>query len=667
MIATKKEVKGYIYEKDYAWDKKYGDTKEQAFETIKALIVQVIKASKDGDLKAIEKIDLDSMFKWKIAFHYQNINDMKIISIFNRGLLQKIADKERLGLGKNPKISEIHEALLSDKTYTLEMMGKKSLYLLNKYDKNSKNSNEKDTMPNLNTTKEIPLNQILYGPPGTGKTYSTINKALEILGFGDENSSDGLDYEKIRKKLGEIYEKFGEITQNNEPKSPKNADLKRLDMAKIADKSDRQCAKSLFDYYKMQKQIAFITFHQNFSYEEFIEGIKPEIENSGKSDVIYTIKDGIFKEICADALENLENSQKSQRQLNEEFSIKELFEAFAEDAQRRLDEGETINFSTPSLNTKKNITKINYFKNGETKSIAISADLQPVQVLTRDIVLRDYENFKKGVIKSRKDVKPSLDSQSAWHGNGDYYFALYERLRDFEKTKFKPERNVVQSVDLKPFILIIDEINRGNIAKILGELITLLEPSKRIGSEEEIRVSLPYSENKFDGGRGFGVPKNLYLIGTMNTADRSIALLDTALRRRFEFVEMMPDYENKGISTDCNGVNLRALLRAVNNRIEFLLDREHTLGHSFFIDITSLEALKNAFKTKIIPLLQEYFYEDYAKIDAVLNENGMVESHSMEDFSVNLSDDFVDSDKKIWRITKPETWDTETFIAIYKA
>lgn len=281
--------------------------------------------------------------------------------------------------------------------------------------------------------------------------------------------------------------------------------------------------------------------------------------------------------------------------------------------------------------------------------------------LLNDEKLKDYKRVRKvaWLKKETINILPYNDNTSLT------LQTLYE-LKRVNAVNFLRDLKLIADNTKKPFILIIDEINRGNIAKILGELITLLEPSKRIGNDEEIRVSLPYSENKFDGGRGFGVPKNLYLIGTMNTADRSIALLDTALRRRFEFVEMMPDVENKGISTDCDGVNLRSLLKAINNRIEFLLDREHTLGHSFFIDITSLEALKNAFKTKIIPLLQEYFYEDYAKIDAVLNENGMVKSHSMEDFSVNLSDDFVDSDKKIWRITKPETWDAETFRKIYE-
>lgn len=188
---------------------------------------------------------------------------------------------------------------------------------------------------------------------------------------------------------------------------------------------------------------------------------------------------------------------------------------------------------------------------------------------------------------------------------------------------FKEFCDKASLIDDKPYVFIIDEINRGNISKIFGELITLIEETKRKGEAEGLTASLPYSKQEF------GVPKNVYILGTMNTADRSIALMDTALRRRFNFIEMMPDCRTiEDIVVRQNGeeVNIGNILDIINRRIEFLFDREHTIGHAFFTSLkndnsNSIERLAAIFRNSIIPLLQEYFYDDYEKIRLVLGDN----------------------------------------------
>ena len=192
------------------------------------------------------------------------------------------------------------------------------------------------------------------------------------------------------------------------------------------------------------------------------------------------------------------------------------------------------------------------------------------------------------------------------------------------------------------YVLVIDEINRGNVARIFGELITLIEDSKRLGRDDEARVTLPVSKTDF------GAPANLHVIGTMNTADRSIALLDTALRRRFVFEEMMPEPFHADIRKDVDGIDCRRLLEAMNRRIAVLLDREHQIGHTYFLGIDTAAALASTFRTRIVPLLQEYFYDDWEKIRAVLNRNSFVRKSDPPAELVRM--DLVDADRAVYEL-----------------
>ena len=255
-----------------------------------------------------------------------------------------------------------------------------------------------------------------------------------------------------------------------------------------------------------------------------------------------------------------------------------------------------------------------------------------------------YEDFIEG-------IRPVLDDG----GGGQISYKLSDGI-------FKRIAQAAEKESNKPFVLIIDEINRGNIAKILGELITLIEDSKRLGAVDETKVTLPYSK------KSFGVPKNLYLIGTMNTTDRSIQLLDTALRRRFDFVEMMPEPEHKDISTDVEGVDCQEMLKAMNKRITALLDREHQIGHTYLLDIDTMEKLSYAFQNKIFPLLQEYFFDDWAKIRAVLGGNSFVVEQSAA--GVLWENEQVDEDRTIYERLPgdDDRWtDLEEYKKIYNA
>ncbi|MFN8343852.1 MAG: AAA family ATPase [Spirosomataceae bacterium] len=226
-----------------------------------------------------------------------------------------------------------------------------------------------------------------------------------------------------------------------------------------------------------------------------------------------------------------------------------------------------------------------------------------------------YEEFVEGIRPETIGDKISYRVRK-----GIFYEACLSALRKAEYQSFEgcitdtPESRKKRFDRAAPVIIVVDEINRANISKVLGELITLIEPSKRLGAENEMWVTLPYSQERF------GVPSNVYLLGTMNTADRSIALLDTALRRRFHFAECMPEVsllEGKIIEN----TDLGKLLRTLNERIEFLHDRDHVIGHAYLLHVLTFEALCSVFRDQIIPLLQEYFYDDWRKIQWVLGDN----------------------------------------------
>lgn len=484
------------------------------------------------------------------------------------------------------------------------------------------------------TLDHVSLNQILYGPPGTGKTYETTRLAVSIA-----------DPDWMAQEFDSL---------NNDP-ARQRAALKTRYLELVED-----------------QRIVFTTFHQSFSYEDFVEGIRPETdEDSGTLN--YTVSDGIFKTLCLNAQSTVVQisdetiSLESRRiwKMSLGNTLKDdddIYEECLEEGYVLLGYGGDLDFrdcddrQTVKTYIEKQwgksiesndytLTSVNAFKNqmqhgdlivvsdGNHKFRAIGEVTGDYHYLSPDDRAR-YQQMRP--VRWLRQYDPSLPKERLFKKSLSQ-MTLYElkpKTVDHQKLQHLLEPEAKAQADKKPHVLIIDEINRGNISRILGELITLLEPSKRIGASDEQTVKLPYSKEVFS------VPDNVHIIGTMNTADKSLAQMDLALRRRFSFIETPPDPSLlKGVTV--HGVNMAQLLETINQRIEVLLDAEHMIGHAYFMPLLSLDdeasrqrTLASIFKDKIIPLLQEYFFDDYERIGWVINgstkehEHQFIQSHN---------------------------------------
>lgn len=352
--------------------------------------------------------------------------------------------------------------------------------------------------------------------------------------------------------------------------------------------------KARFDHYRTAGQIEFVTFHPSYAYQDFVEGIRPDATDSGQ--LVYGVEPGVLKRIALAAETNWRASMKSPDSgMTDDERFERAFAQVIED----IEESEQGYVETK-------------LKKGYPAQVRAASKGQGfVLSLPGYPTLYNTPKFQlKKLWPNRQAIKKPADTKLY---NGSFFWAALKRLEATDANLGQPES--VESVELQRYVLVIDEINRGNIAKIFGELITLIEDDKRLGATHELTVRLPYSPDE----PPFGLPPNLYLLGTMNTADRSIALLDTALRRRFHFEELMPNPEVLTIDT-INGVSLKKLLAIMNKRIVYLFDRDHTIGHAYFSCIQSFAELESRFLHKIIPLLQEYFFDDWSKIQLIFKD-----------------------------------------------
>lgn len=461
-----------------------------------------------------------------------------------------------------------------------------------------------------NMTKYESHNQILYGPPGTGKTYNTVVEAIKILD------------EKLYKEYKNIEE------EKTEEKNEKYEELEKR-----------------FNKFRKDGRIEFVTFHQSYSYEEFVEGIKPYIPKdiweynndefddyaNDLPDVKYIGKKGIFREICKKAEEPIIEKLDNNIKLNENPQIWKVSLKQTGDNDIRTDcmnnnririgfdkYGETITDETVFDNSGSRVLPA-FINKMEIGDIVLSCYSEKT-IDAIGIITSEYKwNNKLPEFKRYREVEwlvKGLNHDITKINNGaKFTLGTVYRLNNMSVkdvldivNEQKPVTN--NKKNDKPYVLIIDEINRGNISKIFGELITLIEEDKR----GKLKVRLPYSQDEFT------VPENLYIIGTMNTSDRSIASVDIALRRRFTFKEMMPKPD---LVADF-GCNFNDIYKILNKKITILADRDHQIGHSYFIkdkhEGENINDLKNIWFDSVMPLLNEYFYGDWEKLQQILGK-----------------------------------------------
>ncbi len=484
--------------------------------------------------------------------------------------------------------------------------------LLKEYKKEQKMANE--------------LNQILFGPPGTGKTFNTINKALELCG----------------------------------------EDLTGLSRSDI---------KARFEQKVDEGRIIFTTFHQSMTYEDFVEGIKPIEPDKEGDPVIYRVEEGIFRKLCIEASFSLAKKEESVSTENIlDFSL--AYDKFVQEIEEKLASEETIELATKNggkivvdgISQQGNIIikhpgKDNTYPVSKQRLSKLNAafpdlaDINNIDQQFRSIIGGSNSTANWSVLNAIRNNNP-VSTEPPNEVRKYSWADKMQVVRFLKKEDYKGKTG-------EPYVLIIDEINRGNVSQIFGELITLIEEDKRLGNPEAIQVQLPYSKD------WFGVPPNVHIIGTMNTADRSVEALDTALRRRFSFIEMAPNpdlikTEGKAENGIVNGIDLSALLETINKRIEKLLDKDHMIGHSYFLSIEGLEDLKSVFQNKIIPLLQEYFFGDYGKIGLVVGSKffDITDNQVEEDFFAPFEDydssPFVE--RKVYHFRNSQEMNDEQFV-----
>jgi hypothetical protein len=722
--AVKEEALDSAYGTDgvYAWAKKYGSTADETFQTIKAGLIEVVDAALRGDSGAIDKMELPPMLKWKAACLYQNQKNPCIIPIYYDSALKYLAfgdpsAKRSLGeahaalIGKMPAGSDLKEYGESEWARWIAFEG--SVAGLIASDGNPWKDEIAEKLKTAKTAvtwwsknpsgKAIVKNRLkrLVADKGSFPFYFTRNgvvthraRVIDIAfaaDYDDKKASwvNAADYE-------ENWDDYA-----SEDKSPVLAFL--IDeMTKL----DGSLKPSDFEYWNgysaptQDNLQPFVSIRGSIAEDESLEPVSIEMAMLPSKNIIYygppgTGKTYFLRSELFGRFTRVSAGKSRERWLIEEADKLPWWKVVA---AAFLDAGSS---SVPAIAEHEFIRA----------KIATTYQASPRAMIWAMLQQHTFEDC--AFVKYSKRSDPALfrkDAKSVWSVDQDtvkdaipevaefvakaanYSGAGQSSERNFEFITFhqsmsyedfiegiKPRlgeelsdqglayevkdgifKQICKRARLDPrtdYAIFIDEINRGNVAGVFGELISLIEDDKRAGAVNSLSAILPYSRESFS------VPANLYLIGTMNSADRSVEALDTALRRRFSFVEMPPLPEKL---KEVEGVDLSKLLESINKRLEALRDRDHRIGHAYLMGIGSLLSLRAAFTDRIIPLLQEYFYGDWAKIGMVLGQSFVKRSSAGIGWPEGFEGDGEAAAAESWAITDSEGWDAAAFVSIYR-
>ena len=613
---------GRMYTEEYGWYDRYGRTPEQAFEAVRHQVVNVIEAAQSGDLDRVEGVDLGTAYKWKIAFHYQpDIDNPIIVNIFNLKSLSYLSGIE------SKKISDHQRAIVSRlDTVPGETVFEKARTLWASF--------QQAQVPEIIDTRDNrkeSLNTIYYGPPGTGKTY-------RVLKFLEERSQEILaNQEKEPIRILDPHARYWHL-------APGQGGRLWEDLRTHNRLGYEWCGMDHGDLKKVDSGIPHAAIIRRFA--EVKEGDFFAVISGRKLWGLARARhDYDFRKASSEAFD----FQTVEVDWIKKFDIPVLLNTSQTMTFCRLDYGLRWDSFQEELENK----GFQFVETQKKDSASQSRSSSKTHLFATFHQSYSYEDFVEGIkpvmsdettdeekTELRYEIQPGVFMNACTHACQQAGFVdLAAAIKADKQARRERFENA------QPFYIVIDEINRGNIANIFGELITLIEPDKRLGSENEVILDLPYSKVKF------GVPRNLYLIGTMNTADRSVEALDAALRRRFAFygVYPNPDVIEQPDSLD---IDLQELLIAINARLEQVLDRDHTIGHSYFMGIKDseepLDALVEAFRRRVVPQLQEYFYNAPERLMSILGDRFVLRKSSPYKL-LGEEDETVDT----WQITIP--------------